>query len=347
MTRRVAFAVFPRFQLMDMAGPIAVFDFANLAAPGSYSLELCASMAGPVQSSAGVAVQARAMGAGPFDTIFVSGGYGLQNARTMSALAQWLAEEAPRSRRIAGVCVGSYAMAEAGLLDGRRATTHWGWIEDFSQRFPQVRAERNAIFLQDGKCWTSSGISSGIELAIALVAEDLGADVARSVTQEMFVHTRDQGGHLEPSRLQANGSGSRRFDDLQRWMRANLRTRLNIEDLAGKMAMSTRNFARLFRHETGLTPAKAVEHMRLDAARLLLEHGNEPVDAVAVLTGFGDPERMRRAFRRHEGMPPSAIRRTARRLDVEPDPFAASNGHPRGQSHIAQIGGGLPAMPST
>jgi transcriptional regulator GlxA family with amidase domain len=321
MTRRIAFAVFPQFQLMDVAGPIAVFDFANLAVPGSYALELCAPGGGAMPSSAGVAMHARVLGTGPFDTIFVSGGYGLQHRATMAALRKWLIEEAPRARRIAGICVGSYAMAEAGLLDGRRATTHWGWIDDFAARFPWVMAERNAIFLRDGPCWTSSGISSGIELAIALVAEDLGKDVALTVTQEMFVHIRDQGGHLQPSRLQAIGSGSLRFVELQRWMRANIGGRLNVEDLADKVAMSTRNFARLFRQETGLTPAKAIEQMRLDAARSLLEVGSDPVEAIAMRTGFGDPERMRRAFRRQEGMSPSAVRRTARRLDAEVDPF--------------------------
>lgn len=324
MTRRIAFAVFPRFQLMDVAGPIAVFDFANLAVPGSYSLELCAPDGGAVSSSAGVPVHAQPLAGGPFDTIFVSGGHGLEVPAAMSALAQWLAAEAAGARRIAGVCVGSYVMAQAGLLDGRRCTTHWGWIDDFAARFPKVLAERNAIFLQDGKCWTSSGISSGIELAIALVAADLGEDVALGVTQEIFVHTRHQGGHLAPSRLQATGSGSCRFDRLQRWVGDNLAERLSNDDLAAKMAMSTRNFARLFRQETGLTPAKLVERMRIEAARCLLESSTKPIDAVAALTGFGDPERMRRAFRRQDGVCPSAVRRTARRLDARPDSLAGS-----------------------
>lgn len=324
MIRRVAFAIFPRFQLMDVAGPIAAFDFANLAVPSSYSLEVCAPGGGLIRSSSGASLHADPMAVGPFDTVFVSGGYGLDDRATMAALMQWLDREAPRARRIAGVCVGSYAMAEAGLLDGRRATTHWGWIDDFSRRFPLVMAERNAIFLQDGKCWTSSGISSGIELAIALVREDLGDEVARTVTQEMFVHTRNPAGHLEPSRVQASGSGSPRFDELQRWMRANLGERMNVEDLAHRMAMSTRNFARLFRQKTGQSPAKAVEQMRLDAARLLLEGGTDPIEEIAGRAGFGDPERMRRAFRRNEGAPPSAVRRTARSLDTRPTPLAAS-----------------------
>jgi transcriptional regulator GlxA family with amidase domain len=313
---------------MDVAGPLAVFDFANLAVPGSYSLELCAPDGGLVQSSAGASLYAGALTAGPFDTMFVSGGYGLDNRETVAALGQWLRREGRRARRIAGVCVGSYAMAEAGLLDGLRATTHWGWIDDFAQRFPQVRAERNAIFLQDGKCWTSSGISSGIELAIALIREDLGDDVARTVTQEMFVHTRNPAGRLEPSRLQAVGDSSPRFDELQCWMRNNLGARLGVDDLAERMAMSTRNFARLFRQETGHTPAKAVEQMRVDAARLLLESGTDRVEDIADRAGFGDPERMRRAFRRHEGASPTDVRRTARRLDGKSHPLVAASRSP-------------------
>lgn len=319
MSRRVAFAIFPRFQLMDVAGPIAAFDFANLIAPGAYRLEPLAPAGGLVASSAGVAMQAGPFAAGPFDTILVSGGYGLQDAATMALLAAWLAVEAPAARRIASVCVGAYALAEAGLLDGLRATTHWGWIDDFARRYPRVVAERDCVFLQQGKCWTSSGISAGIELAIALIEADLGAGVARAVTQEMFVHIRGADGHLQPSRLQATGGGiTRRFDALQRWMRANPGAPMGVDRLAQRMAMSTRNFARLFREETGMTPAKAVEQVRLDAARSLLEASQDPIESVAEAAGFGDSERMRRAFRRTSGEPPQAFRRAARTLDPPP-----------------------------
>jgi len=322
MTRRLAFAIFPRFQLMDVAGPIAAFDFANLVAPGSYLIETCAPAGGLIRSSAGISIFAQTLDKGPFDTIFASGGYGLGDPSTMSVLAEWLAEEAGGARRIAAVCVGSYALAEAGLLDGRRATTHWGWIEDFARRFPRVIVERDAIFLQDGPCWTSSGISAGIELAIRLIEDDLGTDVARAVAQEVFVHTRGTDGHLEPSRLQATGAVSRQFDELQQWMRNNLQERMNVDDLAGRMAMSTRNFTRQFQRETGMSPAKMVERMRLEAARSLLESQHASIDEVAGLSGFGDPERMRRAFRRNEGVSPRAVRRASRTLNARPDPLA-------------------------
>ena len=322
MTRRMAFAVFPRFQLMDVAGPIAAFDFANLMSPGAYALTLCAPASGLVRSSSGMSLEAEAFGSGPFDTLIVSGGYGLGDTDNMSAVAQWLIREAPTARRVASVCVGSYALAEAGLLNGTRATTHWGWIDDFARRYPKVVVDRNAVFLREGKYWTSAGISAGIEMAIALIQDDLGDDAARAVTHEMFVHTRTAEGHVEPSWLQATGCASKRFDALRMWMRANVAKPMSVDFLADKVGMSARTFARLFREETGLTPAKAVERMRLEAARAMLSTGATSMDVVAEAAGFGKAERMRRAFQRFCGEPPKAIRQATRTLSKEPDPLA-------------------------
>jgi len=319
MTRRIAFAIFPQFQLMDVAGPIAAFDFANLVSPGSYALALCAPSAGLIRSSSGVSMDAVAYGHGPFDTLIVSGGYGLGDPDCLSALAQWLAREAPAARRVASVCVGSYALAEAGLLDGMRATTHWGWIDDFAQRYPKVIVERNAVFLREGKYWTSAGISAGIEMAIALIQDDLGANAARAVTQEMFVHTRSADGHVEPSWLQATGGAPKRFDALRMWMRANVAKPMSVEHLADKMGMSARTFARLFREETGTTPAKAVERMRIEAARAMLANGSGSMETVAEAAGFGRTERMRRAFQRFCGEPPKTIRQATRALAKKVD----------------------------
>jgi Transcriptional regulator containing an amidase domain and an AraC-type DNA-binding HTH domain len=320
-TRRIAFAIFPQFQLMDVAGPIAAFDFANLVSPGAYALTICAPTDGLVRSSAGVTMEAAAYGHGPFDTLIVSGGYGLGDPGNLSAVAQWLVREAPAARRVASVCVGSYALAEAGLLNGMRATTHWGWIDDFAQRYPNVIVDRNAVFLTQGKYWTSAGISAGIEMAIALIQDDLGADTARAVTQEMFVHTRSADGHVEPSWLQATGGAPKRFDALRMWMRANLAKPMNVEFLADKMGMSARTFARLFREETGSTPAKAVERMRIEAARAMLSTGASSMEAVAEAAGFGNAERMRRAFQRFCGEPPKTIRQAARVLVKKADPL--------------------------
>lgn len=322
MTRRVAFAIFPRFQLMDVAGPITAFDFANLVSPGAYAFTLCGPASGLISSSSGVSLEAGPFSVGPFDTLIVSGGYGLGDIDSMSAIAQWLAREAPAAKRVASVCVGCYALAEAGLLDGVRATTHWGWIDDFAHRYPNVRVDRNAVFLREGKYWTSAGISAGIEMAIALIQEDLGADAARAVTQEMFVHTRSPEGYVEPSWLQATGGAPKRFDALRMWMRANVAKPMSVEFLADKTGMSARTFARLFREETGTTPAKAVERMRLDAARAMLTTGVGSMEEVAEAAGFGKTERMRRAFQRFCGEPPKAIRQANRALAKEADPLA-------------------------
>lgn len=322
MTRLVAFVIFPRFQLMDVAGPIAAFDFANLVSPGAYALTLCAPTSGLVRSSAGVSLEAEAFGSGPFDTVVVSGGYGLGDMDSMSAVAQWLAREARTVKRVASVCVGSYALAEAGLLDGIRATTHWGWIDDFARRYPKVVVDRNAVFLREDKYWTSAGISAGIEMAIALIQDDLGPGAARAVMHEMFVHTRTAEGHVEPSWLQATGCASKRFDALRMWMRANVAKPMSVDLLAEKMAMSPRTFARLFRDETGVPPAKAVERMRLEAARAMLTNGAASIEFVAEAAGFGKAERMRRAFQRFSGEVPKAIRQAARTLANEPDPLA-------------------------
>lgn len=322
MRRRIAFAIFPRFQLMDVAGPIAALDFANLVSPGAYALTLCAPASGLIRSSSGVSLEAEAFGSGPFDTLIVSGGYGLGDTDSMSAVARWLAREAPAAKRVASVCVGSYALAEAGLLDGMRATTHWGWIDDFARRYPKVAVDRNAVFLRENKFWTSAGISAGIEMAISLIQDDLGADAARAVTHEMFVHTRTAEGHVEPSWLQATGCASKRFDALRMWMRANVANPMSVDLLADKMGMSARTFARLFREETGLTPAKAVERMRLEAARAMLATGAGSMDIVAEAAGFGKTERMRRAFQRFCGEPPKAIRHATRALAKEADPLS-------------------------
>lgn len=210
------------------------------------------------------------------------------------------------------VCTGAYLLAEAGLLDGRRATTHWGQSERFARRFPQVRLEADRIFVRDGEVWTSAGITAGIDLALALIEDDLGVEVARRTAQELVVHHRRPGGQSQFSALLDMGGVNGRFADLMDWVRERLAERLNVERLADRAAMSPRHFARAFAAETGLTPAKAVERLRLEAARLRVETTHEPIDRVAEAAGFGDPERMRRAFLRAFGQPPQALRRAAR-----------------------------------
>lgn len=312
MSRRIAVVIFPGFQILDAAGPIAAFEIAGRLRPGAYEIEVLAPDGGAVKSSSGAPMAAGALAGADFDTVVVSGGDGTRSLPEMAAIVRWLRAAAPHVRRIASVCSGAYVLAEAGLLDGRRATTHWGRTDDFARRYPKVKLDADRIFIRDGHVWTSAGITAGIDLALALVEDDLGADVARRTAQQLVVHQRRPGGQSQFSALIELGGRTGRFADLMDWMRENLAQPLTVEQLADRAAMSPRNFARAFAAETGTTPAKAVERLRLEAARTRVETGREPIDRVAEAAGFGDPERMRRAFLRAFGQPPQALRRAAR-----------------------------------
>ena len=312
MTRRIAFVIFPDFQLLDIAGPIAAFDIAGRYRPHTYELTVLAAEAGNVVSSSGVKLAAEALDDGPFDTIVMSGGEGTRAFSERAGLIAWLRNMAPTVRRVASVCSGAYILAEAGLLDGKRATTHWSRTDDFARRYPRIRLDADRIFIREGEVWTSAGITAGIDLALALIEDDLGSQVARATAQQLVVHQRRPGGQSQFSALLDTGGLHGRFADLMDWVRARLGEPLGVERLAGQAAMSPRNFARAFAAETGLTPAKAVERLRLEAARIRVETTREPIDRVAEAAGFHDPERMRRAFVRAFGQPPQALRRAAR-----------------------------------
>jgi transcriptional regulator GlxA family with amidase domain len=311
MTRTIGVVIYPEFQILDATGPIAAFEIAARVSPDAYRIVMLAPGGGEVASTSGVRLCARPLDDAAYDILLVAGGRGSRMPTSQPAV-DWLREHAPRARRVASVCTGAYLLAEAGLLDGRRATTHWGQSERFARRFPQVRLEADRIFVRDGEVWTSAGITAGIDLALALIEDDLGADVARRTAQELVVHHRRPGGQSQFSALLDMGGVNGRFANLMDWVRERLAERLNVERLADQAAMSPRHFARAFAAETGLTPAKAVERLRLEAARLRVETTHEPIDRVAESAGFGDPERMRRAFLRAFGQPPQALRRAAR-----------------------------------
>jgi transcriptional regulator GlxA family with amidase domain len=225
---------------------------------------------------------------------------------------EYVRAAAARARRTVSVCSGAFVLAAAGLLDGRRATTHWARAADLARLYPRVRVEPDRIFVRDGAVWTSAGITAGIDLALALVAEDLGEAVAKRVAQQLVVYHRRPGGQSQFSALLEADRPDSRFSPLLAWARERLNERLSVERLAERAAMSPRHFARAFAADTGMTPAKAVERLRLEVAREEIESSAAPVELVAVHTGFGDPERMRRAFLRAFGQPPQALRRTAR-----------------------------------
>jgi transcriptional regulator GlxA family with amidase domain len=311
MTRTIGFLIFPDFQLLDAAGPIAAFEIAGRFIPDAYRLAVLARDGGAVASSSGVSMSATAfVEAPPLDTLIVSGGEGTRSPAICEHTLAFVRASAAATRRTASVCSGTYILAAAGLLDDRRATTHWRRSADFQRRFPAVRLDPDKIFVQDGALWSSAGITAGIDMALAMIGADLGEDVARRTAQQLVVYHRRPGGQSQFSALLELQGG--RFDGLLAWARENLAQPLTVEQLAQQAAMSPRNFARLFAAETGATPAKAVERLRVEAARALLDSQPLQVEDVALETGFGDSERMRRAFVRAFGQPPQALRRAAR-----------------------------------
>ncbi|WP_421736816.1 GlxA family transcriptional regulator [Caulobacter sp.] len=311
MTRTIGFLVYPDFQLLDATGPIATFEIAARFSPGAYRLVFLSRDGGMVASSSGMAVATISLAeAPPLDTLIVAGGDGVHTPATCPVTLAYVRDAAKTARRVASVCSGTYILAEAGLLDGKRATTHWSRTKDIQKRYPAIRLEPDRIFVQDGMIWSSAGITAGIDLSLALIGADEGEAVARRVAQQLVVYHRRPGGQSQFSAL--IDLKAKRFDALLAWAREHLAESLSVEQLADRAAMSPRNFARLFAAETGVTPAKAVERLRVEAARALLDSQPLQVEDVALETGFGDPERMRRAFIRAFGQPPQALRRTAR-----------------------------------
>ena len=310
MPHRIAFLVFPRFQILDATGPVAAFEIAERYRPGTYVLRTIAVAPGPVASSSGVCLQASPLGrADSVDTLIVAGGEGSRMSAVCEKTRKFVLACAARSRRVASVCSGAYVLAAAGLLDGRRATTHWSLTAHFRQSFPDVRLEADRIYVRDGKIWSSAGITAGIDLALALIAEDLGDDIARRTAQQLVVYHRRPGGQSQFSPLLEMERTDGRFGGLWDHVRTHLRDRLSVAELARVSCMSARNFSRVFTEEIGIAPAKAVERLRVDTARAALESGSHSIQQVAAACGFGNPERMRRSFLRVLGAPPSALKR--------------------------------------
>ena len=312
--RSIGVLIFEDFQLLDAAGPIGAFEMPMRGMqPPPYSLQVIAPAAGAIRSSSGVVWMTEAMPHQPrYDTVVIAGGIGARAAMFDPKVQAFVRAAMKTARRVCSVCSGAYILAQAGVLDGKRATTHWGRTPDFQKRYPAVKLEPDCIYTHDGKVWTSAGITAGIDLALALIADDLGEEVSRRTAQELVVYHRRPGGQSQFSALLDIERVEGRFTPLLAWMRERLDEELSVEVLAGQAAMSPRNFSRAFLAETGITPAKAVERLRLESARERVEHSAEPIDVVARRVGFGDPERMRRAFVRAFGQPPQALRRMAR-----------------------------------
>lgn len=314
MARTIAFFIFDQFQLLDAAGPIAAFELAGRGVdPPPYRLKVIARDAGPVTSSSGISMPADDMRAQrDIDTLIVAGGLGTRQAAECPRTLRFVQRSAKKVRRLCSVCSGAYVLGAAGLLAGRRATTHWARSSHFARTFPDVRLEADKIYIRDGEIWTSAGITAGIDLSLALIGADLGEAVAKRVAQDMVVFHRRPGGQSQFSALLDIGQAEGRFADLLSWMREHVGERLSVDVLAERVHMSPRNFSRAFAEATSVTPAKAVERIRLEVARERVEDCSEPIEVIAKVTGFGDPERMRRAFMRAFGQPPQSLRRAAR-----------------------------------
>jgi transcriptional regulator GlxA family with amidase domain len=314
---RVGLIVPHGFQLLSLA-PLTAFEMTGfgLAKPppahSHYDLRLLSEHGGPVRSSCGLTVETEAFGDPAFDTIIVGPITAFEMAPSSASLIAFVQKAARASRRTASFCNGAFVLAEAGLLDGRRATTHWIQAASFRARFPNIRMEEDRIYINDGPIWTSAGMTAGIDLVLAMIDRDLGPEVAKVVAKLMVIGQRRMGGQNQHSALLDMTPKSDRMELVLTHIRRNLRNPLSVEELAAVAGLSARQFSRAFLAETGQSPAKAVERLRLEAARFMVEEGRHSVKVVAQQTGFADRERMRRAFLRTFGVPAEALRRNAR-----------------------------------
>lgn len=308
---RIGFFVCHGHDALDLAGPLSAFNQAATAAGRAhYDLQIISQAGGLVLSNAGLAIETKPFGRRTFDTvIFVGGDIGPMQTPENVAAARKLGN---RAERVASVCTGAFLLAETALLDDRRATTHWRYIAQLQSRFPRVRVEGDSIYIADGRIWTSAGIASGIDLALAMIEKDMGAEIARAVSRLLVVAYRRPGGQSQFSAMSQMEPESDRIRVALNFAREHLAEALPVERLAEAARLSPRQFGRAFRRETGETPAKAVERLRVEAARLRLQDGSEPIEQIALAVGFTDPERMRRAFVKLHGHPPQSIRRESR-----------------------------------
>jgi transcriptional regulator GlxA family with amidase domain len=329
--RRVAILLFGGVQSLDVTGPLEVLAGAQrlLEATGrrerGYELQLVSRDGRPLRTSSGLTIAPDApLGetARNLDTLIVPGGIGQEQAARDEATVAWIARTSAAARRTASVCTGAFLLARAGLLDGRRATTHWSAAEELQRRHPEVLVDPDPIFVRDGSIWTSAGVTAGMDLALALVEEDLDRDAALLIARHLVLFLRRPGNQSQFSATLASQQPRREpLREAQRLVLEDVAGDHRVEAMAARAHMSPRNFARAFAVETGLTPARYVERVRLEAARRCLEDTGEPIAAIAASCGFGTAETMRRAFLRALGVGPTEYRR---RFNVRPGLGAAA-----------------------
>ncbi len=308
----VSMVLTPGFQFLAL-GVQAAFELANVLRDETYyTLSITSVEGGPVMSSSGFAVPTTKLNdVGHVDTLLLLAGLVPPPQQDETTLAT-LRAMAKASRRVAGLCTGSFLLGQMGFLEGRRATTHWSYASEMRKAFPNVRVEDDRIFINEGPVWTSAGLTAGLDLAVGLVEKDLGRDVAGAIARRLVMHHRRAGGQSQHSELLQLAPSSDRIQKTLIHAKTHLANPLTVEELAQVAALSPRQFSRAFHAETGQTPAKAVEQLRLEAARLMIEETRHPMDQIARESGFVDLRRMRDAFMRQYGQPPQTIRRLAK-----------------------------------
>lgn len=318
--RTVVIVALPRVQLLDVAGPLDVFAEANVqAGHQAYVLLVAGAEPGPIHSSSGVRLMPdRIIDRGfqeSIDTLLIAGCPHAADVPAGGVMTDWLRRRATKTRRFGSVCSGAFFLAAAGLLDGRRVTTHWAVADRLAEKYPSVTVDRDAIYVTDGKLRTAAGVTAGLDLALALVEEDLGRETAMKVASQLVMFFKRPGGQMQFSRKgETVPAGRAALQELQRWVAANPGLDHSVASLAARMDISPRHFARLFRAEVGITPATWVEEARVNAARRLLELGNEAPKQVALHCGFADADTLRRAFARHVGVTPAEYRKRFARI---------------------------------
>jgi transcriptional regulator GlxA family with amidase domain len=315
MRRVIEVLAFPAVQLLDVTGPVQVFASANdfAAEAGTmppYEVHIVTQGGQSVTASAGVALATRPLPApgSALDTLVIAGGPGVAAAASDSALVDWVRQRTEDARRVASVCTGAFLLAASGALDGKRAATHWSVCAEFARRFPAVRVESDPIFVRDGTVWTSAGVTAGIDLALALVEEDLGRAAALAVARYLVVFLKRPGGQAQFSAVLSLQAGDDRFGALHEWINQHLAGDISLPVLARQAGMSERSFSRRYAEATGMTPGRAVEQLRLEAARRLLLETRLPVKRIAQRCGFGSEETMRRSFNRLLAVAPQDYR---------------------------------------
>lgn len=315
MDRLVVIAVFPGIQALDLVGPLEVFHAAHrqVADGRGYRVEVVAESTDVLRTSSGLQLLAdRSFSSirGTIDTLVIAGGEGARAAAQQHRVQSWVRRVSPRCRRVASVCTGAFVLAAAGVLSGRRATTHWAHCGRLARDFPDVDVAEDAIYVRDGRVWTSAGVTAGMDLALALVEDDVGSDVALAVARQLVMFVHRPGGQSQFSAQLASQLAEREpLRDLQAFIADHPTADLTVSRLAARVAMSPRNFARAFAAEVGVTPAAFVERARVEVARRLLETTRDDVEAVAARAGFGRVETLRRAFHRGLGVSPNEYRR--------------------------------------